>query len=64
MFKLEPFDTDPNHYYLRLNGEVVVVLLPSDIGKMIADMGNAVTPKSQAKVKVALEMYYKERRKS
>ena len=63
MFRLEfePFETDPNHYYLRLNGEVVTALIPSDIGKMIAALGNAVSPQSQAKVKVAIEMYYKKR---
>ena len=65
MFKLEfvPFDTDPNHYYLRLNGEVVAAILPSDIGKFVASMGNAVAPKSQAKVKAAIEMYYNNTRR-
>ena len=65
MFKLEfeLFESDPNHYYLLLNGEVVAAILPSDIGKFIASMGNAVSPRQQAKVKVAIEMYYNMRRK-
>lgn len=54
--KLEPFVSDDNHYYLKINGRVVAALLPSDFVKIAEVI--PTTRNTRAFVKDAVEAYY------
>jgi hypothetical protein len=65
MFKaeLEPFETSPDHYYLRINGKVVAAVMPSDFLRMLDSLGKAVSPAGHQHTAHAVTEYYNEKRR-
>ena len=66
MFKaeLEPFETSPDHYYLRINGKAVAAILPSDFITMLDSLGKAVTLAGHQHTAQAVVEYYIEKRRT
>lgn len=55
---LEPFSTNPNYYYLDLNGRNIAVLTPSDLNRVMEMIGHGVTANAKRFVADAVRAQY------